>query len=61
MAAPIRSRLSRRSRAGSPPPFHPMKTAILQAIVIYAIAGVISLFVALLIKGLFLFLQRRSR
>ena len=38
-----------------------MQTAIVQAIVIYGIAGVISFLVALLIKGIFMLLQRHSR
>jgi hypothetical protein len=37
-----------------------MKTAILQALLVYSIAFVISMLVALLIKGLFSVLRRLS-
>lgn len=38
-----------------------MKTAIIQAFIIYALAAAISMLVAVLIKVLFNFLQRLSR
>jgi hypothetical protein len=38
-----------------------MKAALFLALYVYAIAAVISLFVAALIRGLFLLLHRRSR